>query len=97
MTSPINPSRYVRNPDVILRDEDEDGALLFNPDTNQVLVLNATAVCVWKQCDGTRDVPALIAAVKTEFEAVPEATVEADVETFVTRMAAGGFLGQPHA
>ena len=27
----------VRNPDVILREEDPDGALLFNPDTNQIL------------------------------------------------------------
>jgi hypothetical protein len=26
----------IRNPDVILREEDPDGALLFNPDTNQI-------------------------------------------------------------
>ena len=86
---------YVRNPDVVLRDEDEEGALLFNPDTNQVLVLNATAVHVWKLCDGARDVPAIVSAVKAEFDAAPEATVEADVGKFVDSMVAGGFVGVP--
>lgn len=87
---------HVRNPDVVLRDEDEEGALLFNPDTNQVLVLNATAVHVWKLCDGGHGVPAIVDAVKAEFDTAPEAGVEADVRKFVESMVAGGFVGLPH-
>jgi hypothetical protein len=29
----------VRNPDVVLREEDPDGASLFNPNTNQIRVI----------------------------------------------------------
>lgn len=32
----------IRNPDVVLREENPDGALLFNPDTNQIRVINTT-------------------------------------------------------
>ncbi len=83
----------MRNPDVVLRDEDDDGALLFNPDTNQVLVLNATAVHVWKHCDGVSSVPAIVTAVKAAFDAAPEEAVEADVGQFLDTMLAGGFVG----
>ncbi len=40
---------YLVNPDVVLREEDEDGGLLFNPDTNQVKVVNSTGLFIWKQ------------------------------------------------
>ena len=48
----------IRNPDVVLREEDQDGALLFNPDTNQIRVINPTGLFIWKHCDGKKDLPA---------------------------------------
>ena len=48
-------SRYLCNPDVVLREEDEDGGLLFNPDTNQIRVLNHTGLFIWKLCDGSHN------------------------------------------
>lgn len=86
-------SRYLRNPDVVLREEDEDGGLLFNPDTNQVRVLNATAVFLWHLCDGTRAVPGLVKALEEEFEDVPAGEAEAHVRTFMDDMTANGFVG----
>ncbi len=88
----MDKKTYLRNPDVALRDEDDDGALLFNPDTNQVLVLNPTALCVWNHCDGSSDLPSLIGAVKDRFAEVPEETVCRDIERFIEDMAAGGYL-----
>lgn len=44
----------LRNPDVVLREEDPDGALLFNPDTNQIRVINTTGLFIWKHCDGKK-------------------------------------------
>jgi hypothetical protein len=38
-TTPALSIFYLRNPDVVLREEDPDGGLLFNPDTNQVKVI----------------------------------------------------------
>jgi hypothetical protein len=86
-------SRYLRNPDVVLREEDEDGALLFNPDTNQVRVLNATAVFLWHLCDGMKGVPDMAAALKAQFEGVPEKEAEDHVKSFMDDMTANGFIG----
>ena len=85
----------VRNPDVVLREEDPDGALLFNPDTNQIRVINPTGLFIWKQCDGKKNLPAIISALKDAFDGVPEKEVAGEVKTFVDDMRANGFLGVP--
>jgi hypothetical protein len=86
-------SLFIRNPDVILREEETDGALLFNPDTNQIRVLNATGLFIWKQCDGKSDLPAIIAAMKEAFDGVPEAEIETEINDFLNDMKTNGFLG----
>lgn len=90
---PANNEKLVRNPDVILREDDPGGALLFNPDTNQIRVLNATALFIWKHCDGKKDVPDIIDELKKAFADVPESEVEIEVKEFVEDMRANGFLG----
>ncbi len=85
--------RYVRNPDVVLREEDEDGALLFNPDTDQVKVINNTGLYIWQQCDGTRGLDRITVAVQDEFEGAPADQVAQDVREFVEGMTAAGFIG----
>lgn len=83
----------VRNPDVVLREEDPDGALLFNPDTNQIRVINTTGLFIWKRCDGKKDLPAIVAALKKTFAGVPAAEVKEQVKVFVDDMQTNGFLG----
>ena len=87
------PLRYTRNPDVVLREEDPDGALLFNPDTNQIRVLNTTGLFVWKLCDGSQDLPGFAAAMQESFDQVPEDQVTAQVTEYVDDMVAAGFIG----
>lgn len=84
---------FRRNPDVVLREEDPDGALLFNPDTNQIRVINATGLFIWKRCDGRKNLPAIVAALKKAFDGVPEKEVDKQVKVFVDDMCANGFLG----
>ena len=60
----ISISKYIRNNDVVLREEDPDGALLFNPDTNQIRVLNKTGLFIWKLCDGKHDLSSIVKAVQ---------------------------------
>jgi hypothetical protein len=83
----------IRNPDVVLREEDPDGALLFNPDTNQVLVLNATGLFIWKHCDGSRDFKAILTTVKDTFDEVPEVEVMTEVKDFIAQLQTKGFIG----
>lgn len=84
---------YVKNPDVIIREEDKDGVLLFNPDTDQIIVLNHTAFFIWQQCDGERSLPDIIQAVADHFDEVPEEEMADQVTTYVSKMAASGFIG----
>jgi hypothetical protein len=97
-TSVISP-RYVRNPDVVLREEDPDGGLLFNPDTNQVKVVNTTGVFIWQQCDGPRELDEIVTAVQKAFgEEAPAADqVAQDVREFVEEMVESGFIGTVEA
>lgn len=84
---------YIRNPDVVLREEDEDGALLFNPDTNQVKVINNTGLFIWKKCDGTCHIEEIVNAVKNEFDQVPADQVGEEVNIFLDYLLQNGFVG----
>ncbi|MFQ5436737.1 MAG: PqqD family peptide modification chaperone [Anaerolineae bacterium] len=94
MAEAINvSSQYITNPDVVLREEDEDGGLLFNPDTNHVKVLNTTGLFIWKQCDVACILTEIAAAVQAAFEDAPADQVAEDVHEFVEGMVATGFIG----
>ncbi len=93
MEETVISSRYIRNPDVVLREEDEDGGLLFNPDTNQVKVINATGLFIWQQCDGTHDLTDVVTALQEAFDEVPADQVTQDVQEFVEAMLESGFIG----
>jgi hypothetical protein len=91
----ISDTTYLmRNPDVVLREEDPDeGALLFNPDTNQVKVINTTGLFIWQQCNVARTLEQIIAEVQIGFDEVPLEQVAQDVKEFVDGMLATGFIG----
>ena len=85
--------RYLRNPDVDLREEGEDGGLLYSPDTNQIRVLNASGLCIWELCDGSRDLAGLTGELSEAFDGVPHDDVHDHVLTFMNEMLAHGFIG----
>jgi len=94
MTTEPSPNvSYRCNPDVVLREEDEDGGLLFNPDTSQVKILNPTGLCIWKQCASPADAHSIAAALRTAFEEVPEQELMADIAEFLEGMLQSGFIG----
>lgn len=84
---------YMKNPEVVLREEDQDGALLFNPDTNQIRALNETALYIWNLCDGSRDVVAIEEAIRGAFEDIPEDQVVDQIVEFMNQMVATEFVG----
>ena len=89
----VDDTRYIQNPDVNLREEDEDGALLFNPDVDLVQLLNSTGLYIWNLCAEGRTVPEIVAAFNVDFEEMPEGEVLADVEEFLENMIDSGFIG----
>ena len=90
---PALPPRFMRNPDVVLHEEDSDGALVFNSDTDQIKVLNQTGFFIWRLCDGSHDMESIIARVRETFDEVPEDQVSGQVQEFVNEMVGSGFIG----
>jgi hypothetical protein len=93
MIEPQMVIRYLRNPDVILREEDEDGGLLFNPDTNQIKVINSTGIFIWQKCDGNHDVRSIVKGLVEAFDEVPEDQVTDQVCEYLDGMVGSGFIG----
>jgi hypothetical protein len=91
--SDILPAFYQCNPDVVLREEDEDGGLLYNPDTNQVKIINTTGLFIWKQCSSQSTLPAIVAALEQSFDEIPPGAVAGDVQQFLAEMLQSGFIG----
>jgi SynChlorMet cassette protein ScmD len=80
------------NPLVVLREEFDDWAVLFNPDTADAVGINPIGVVVWKKMDGTRTLTELVAEVRAVFSDVSE-TVSDEVSSFVDDLAQNGFAG----
>ncbi len=84
----------IRNPDVVLREKDPNGALLFNPDTNKIRVINSTGLFIWKHCDGKKDLPAIVVTLKKSYDNIPETEIEVQVNDFLDDLKANGFIGK---
>jgi hypothetical protein len=94
MQDQFNPlSQFLCNPDVVLREEDEEGALLYNPDTNQVKILNITGLAIWKALTSPNTIEGVALNLLKDFEGAPEEEVRSDVQEFVAMMVADGFIG----
>ena len=63
--------KLIANPIVILREEFDDWAVLFNPDTGRGFGLNPTGVYVWKLLDGEYSVDDLLTALRQDVLGVP--------------------------
>ncbi len=83
---------FVQSPDVVLREEDQDGALLFNPDANQVRVINHTGLFVWKLCDGNHNLTRILDALRATYDGIPEDQLESQVSLFMDDMRKSGFI-----
>ncbi len=82
----------IANPVAVLREEFDDWAVLFNPDTAEAVGINPVGAVVWKQMDGRHNFEQIMAAVREHFADVPEAAGQ-EVSTFVDDLAQRGFVG----
>ncbi len=88
-----NTIQYIANPDVSCREEGEDGALLFNPDTDQVLVINITGLLIWQTLAEPHRQNEVVAALREQCENVPAEAISQDVAEFLQQMVDKGFVG----
>lgn len=89
----IESTMYIVNPDVSCREEGPDGALLFNPDTDAVLVINTTGLLIWEALREPHDKTAVVTALVSRCNNVPADSVAGDVDEFMEQLIARGFVG----
>ena len=93
----MKPSdRPVANPIVVLREEFDDWAVLFNPDTADAMGINPVGVAVWKLMDGQRTLEQITVQIREQFDAVP-GTALGEIADFVGGLAEHGFVGHKEA
>lgn len=82
----------VANPVVVLREEFDDWAVLFNPDTGNAFGINPVGVQIWKLMNGKLSVAAITEEIKARFEDVP-GTATDEIKSFIGDLSTNGFLG----
>jgi SynChlorMet cassette protein ScmD len=82
----------VTNPLIVLREEFDDWAVLFNPDTGAAFAIDPVAVFIWKRLDGKGSVQNIVAELRKNCEEVPE-NAEAHCRAFIDDVVKKGLAG----
>ncbi|MCM1567442.1 MAG: SynChlorMet cassette protein ScmD [Dehalobacter sp.] len=80
------------NPAVVLREEFDDWALLYDPRSGQVFGINPVGVFVWKLLDGKHSIEDIINELRKNCNDLPE-QARGEVESFVQDLKKKGLAG----
>ena len=84
----------IASPDVVLREEFDDWAILFHPVTNEAVGIGPVGVAIWKLLDGQRTVAQVAAEIEVQCPDAPD-TVLDDTVSFVEDLERRLLLGTP--
>lgn len=70
------------NPLIVLREEFDDWAILFDPETGNTFGLNPIGVLIWKQLDGHHSLDDIVTTIRGSATEVPSDVIM-HVKTFV--------------
>ena len=70
------------NPFIVLREEFEDSAILYNPDSGSTFGLNPLGVFIWKRLDGHHSEEDILKELQDHCNNIPE-TANAHLKGFV--------------
>ncbi len=74
---------YKANPDVSCRDEGDDGGLLYDPDTNDSVLINPSGLLLWSFLESPRTLPELTQHLVKELGAPTEEQANQDATEFI--------------
>ena len=85
-------SKPIANPMIVLREEFDDWAILFDPDAGEGFGLNPVSVFIWKYLDGKHTIQDVMAKLRENCDEVPE-DAEDRVRSFVEDLIERGYAG----
>jgi PqqD family protein of HPr-rel-A system len=89
----MKPGRPVANPEIAV-DQEDDGALLFHPETGEVQLLNTTGAYLFGLLDGSRSRDDLVDCLVRQFEIEDRQTAENDVDEFLKELKDRSLAGE---
>lgn len=87
-----NLDNVIANPMVILREELDDWAILFDPNTGEGFAVNPVSAFIWKCLDGKHTVEDIIKELRENCEDVPE-DAASSVSEFIQELLERGLAG----
>jgi len=84
--------KLIANPSIVFREEFDDWALLFDPDTGEAYGMNPVSVFIWKRLDGNHTIVDILRELNDHCEDVP-VTADADISRFIHDLEERGFAG----
>jgi len=85
-------TKPVANPLIVLREEFDDWAVLFDPDTGNAFGLNPVGVFIWKRLDGKYAINEILKEQHKNCEDVPK-VAESHLKDFVQSLVEQGLAG----
>ena len=86
-----NDDKPIRNPHVVLREEFDDWAVLFNPETGRGFGLNPTGVYLWKLIDGQYAMGEMLRALSQDAADISK-DASAHIAAFIAELACQGLV-----
>ncbi len=85
-------NKPIANSMLVLREEFDDWAILFDPDTGDGFGLNPVSVFIWKHLDGNHTIQDIIKKLSEECEDVPD-DAKKHVKDFIKELVEKGYVG----
>ena len=85
-------ARPIANPMIVLREEFDDWAILFDPDSGDAFGLNPIGVHIWKRLDGNHAVKDILRDLRERYEDVP-GEAAGDLQEFIEDLVQRGLAG----
>jgi SynChlorMet cassette protein ScmD len=82
----------IANPMIVFREEFDDWAILFDPDTGAAFGINPVGAFIWKSLDGKHDFKSIVNEIKSRFSDIPD-DIESHTREFLQELVKKGFAG----
>ncbi len=78
-----NQIKYKANPVVSFKDEGNEGAVLYNPDTDKCVILNPVGAAVWLYLENPKTLDEIVLKLNEEFSGVDDLKAQEDLIQFI--------------
>ena len=82
----------ISNSLIVFREEFDDWAILFDPQSGKAFGINPIASLIWKRLDGKHKLEAILREIKESLLDVPD-NVESEINEFLSELVENGFAG----